>query len=313
MQQSYPSQPVKSELKTKPEDDQQSPTVERDVDKKEPQNHDVTMASILSKIVDSQREAALPSSEMNPFSGVDILSYMTFMKNFGYVVENKTTDPARRLELLLKYTKGEAHELIKECPLIEPPSKAYERAKWLLKRDYRRPPILAAAYKSKAEQWERIAAGDKVGLRKFSIFLINCCNGKLGNPDMAIMDGFEFLKVLAGKLPTALQQQWIKQVGKLREISQRSPTLEDFEKFVGQISRNENDPRVAGLGYQKRNEEGKRQVKTTKFETKGATQKRAFAVTVKEKKKTTCQCSQRKQSSSNAMFTLRRRNKSLCA
>ena len=274
----------KPEPKEMTQDGRQETTTEIAVKRKEPANTDVAMTSILNKIVDSQREAALPSSEMSPFSGMDILSYMTFIKNFGYVVENKTTDPARRLELLLKFTKGEAHELIKECPMIEPPSKAYERARWLLKRDYGQPPILAAAYKNKAEQWERIAAGDKVGLRKFSIFLINCCNGKLGNPDMASMDGFEFLKVLAGKLPTALQQQWIKKVGKLREIDKRSPTLEDFEEFVGQISRNENDPRIAGLGYQKRNEESKKQMRPTKVEAKGTAQKKAFAVTVNEKK-----------------------------
>ncbi|XP_038073422.1 uncharacterized protein LOC119741653 [Patiria miniata] len=259
--------------------------VTKESDKKECQIPEVPMALLLSKFVDSQREAALPSSEIDPFSGADVLSYMTFMKNFGYVVEGKTNDPARRLELLLKYTKGEAHELIKECPMIETPSQAYERAKQLLKRDYGQPSILAAAYKNKAEQWGKIATGDKTGLRKFSIFLINCCNGKQSNRDMASMDGFEFLKLLAGKLPVALQQQWIRQVGKFREIEERSPTLEDFERFVGQISRNENDPRIAGLGYQRRNEEDKKQLyKSTRHESRGVTQRKAFAATVKERR-----------------------------
>ena len=66
------------------------------------------------------------------------------------------------------------------------------------------------------------------------------------------MDGYEFLRILAGKLPTAIQQQWIKEVGKCRDQRNRPPNLEDFEKFVSQISRDENDPRITGLGYQER-------------------------------------------------------------
>ena len=242
----------------------------------------LSMEMILNKIVDNQKEAALPSAELDSFDGSNVLSYLSFIKNFKYVVEDKTQDAARRLELLLKYTKGEAHELIKECPMIDPATKGYERAKWLLKRDYGQPPILAAAYKTKAEEWTKIPLGDKVALKKFAIFLVNCCNAKCGNTEMSSMDGYEFLRILASKLPTSLQQQWIRQVGKFREEKMRSPTLEDFEQFVGQLSRNENDPRIAGLGYQLRSKDNRSSASHIQKPQKGpaVAAKKVFATTV---------------------------------
>ena len=80
----------------------------------------VSMSAILKKVTDNQTEAALPKPELEPFDGTNVLAYLSFMKNFKYVVEDKTQDSVRRLELLLKYTKGEAYEVIKECPMIEP-------------------------------------------------------------------------------------------------------------------------------------------------------------------------------------------------
>ena len=240
-------------------------------------NTDISMATLLNKIVDHQRESALPSPQLDPFDGNDLLSFTPFMRNFQHVVEDKTQNPARRLELLLRFTEGEAHDLIKECTLIEPPSCGYQRAKWLLQRNFGQPQVLAAAYKSKAESWSRIVVGDKIALRKFSIFLINCCNVMQSNPEMESMNGYEFLKILAQKLPTALQQQWINQMGRFRDVEMRSPTLEDFEQFVGQQSRNENDPRIAGLGYQNKMKEWK----TPQTFQKGMTSKKAFAATVR--------------------------------
>ena len=55
------------------------------------------------------------------------------------------------------------------------------------------------------------------------------------------MDSHDFYE----KLPVALQQHWIREVGKYCDQG-KSPTLDDFEQFVSRISRAENDPRIAG-------------------------------------------------------------------
>lgn len=105
----------------------------------------------MNRIVDQQREATLPTPQPNPF--------IHFMRNFEIVVEERTENPARRLDLLLRFTSGEAHDLIKECVLIEPSNAGYEHAKPLLHKNYRQPQVLAAAYKSKAESWDPILVG----------------------------------------------------------------------------------------------------------------------------------------------------------
>ena len=139
--------------------------------------------------------------------------------------------------------------------MIDPPEAGYKRAIELLKRDYGQSTIIAASYREKAERWPRIYPGDKEALRKISIFLTNCCRTKMSNPDMRNVDNYDFLRMLVKKLPRHIQQKWIEKMGKYREIDHRPPTLEDLDQFVGKISRNENDPRVAGLGYQ--NDQGK--------------------------------------------------------
>ena len=111
-------------------------------------------------------------------------------------------------------------------------------------------------------------------LRKYSVFFTGLISARRGTPDLGSVDGFEFLKILASKLPVPLQQQWITKVGKCRDELYRAPTLEDLTKFVNKIARDMKDPRITGLGYQKRNETGPN--------SKGTVKKNAFTTTVKK-------------------------------
>ena len=229
-----------------------------------------TMSSILYQLVKLQQQAALPVPDIDEFDGTDALSFPSFMKKFHCLVEDVTEDPTRRLEMLLKFTRKEARDLIKDCILISDATAAYQRAVKLLTQTYGHPALLATAFKQKAEAWPKVKAGDKDGLKKYSVFLTNCCTARQGNPQLQNVDSFEFLKVLATKLPTPLQQKWIGQVGVYRDVVNRSPTLEDFNKFVQQLARDENDPRIAGLGYQGRTSQDnngykkKKEITTTK-------------------------------------------------
>ena len=73
------------------------------------------------------------------------LKFETFMRNFKFVVEEKTIDPVRHLELPLKYTSGQAKELISQCPMFEPAQADYKRALKQLRIDYGDPATIAAA------------------------------------------------------------------------------------------------------------------------------------------------------------------------
>ena len=210
------------------------------------------MLAILSQLVKLQQQAALPEPEIDKFDGSDVTSFPSFMKKFKLLVEDVTEEPSRRLEMLMKFTKQEARDLIKDCILLSEPTVAYQRAIALLQETYGHPALLATSYKQKAESWPKVKSGDKEALKKYSVFLTNSCTARRGNQHLQNVDSFEFLKILAIKLPTPLQQKWITQVGVYRDVQNKSPTLEDFSKFVQQLARDENDPRISGLGYQGR-------------------------------------------------------------
>ena len=210
-----------------------------------------TLVKVLDKLVNQQRLSALPKPEIEIFDGKDSTEFPAFMRNYKYVVETKTKDPVRKLELLCRFTRNEPHDLIKNCVTIEPPEAGYKRALYLLQREYGQSAVLATAYMKKAENWRSIKSGDRTALNKFYIFVTSISSAKQSNQDLDGTDGFEFLHMLASKLPIPLQQKWIGEVGKLRE-QHKSPMLVDFERFIGQLARDENDPRIKGLGYQAR-------------------------------------------------------------
>ena len=68
------------------------------------------------------------------------------------------------MDMLLRYTTGEAHDLIKDCILLETSEEAYDQAMALLTKDYGHPATLAASYNETAQNWPRIVNGDKEGM-----------------------------------------------------------------------------------------------------------------------------------------------------
>ena len=71
------------------------------------------MMSLMMKFVDLH---TAPDVDIDLFSG-DPLEYEYFRATFSDVVESKIADPKGRLIRLLKYTSGDAKELIKNCIL----------------------------------------------------------------------------------------------------------------------------------------------------------------------------------------------------
>ena len=51
-------------------------------------------------------------------------------------MHGRITDDKKHLEMLLKYTRGEAKEVIKDCIFFESASDTYETAIKLLKENY---------------------------------------------------------------------------------------------------------------------------------------------------------------------------------
>ena len=75
----------------------------------------------------------------------DPLNYHYFKALFVEVVETKIEEPRGRLTRLIKFTTGEARELIKHCIQL-PHNRGYQHARALLERTYGNPHKILSSY-----------------------------------------------------------------------------------------------------------------------------------------------------------------------
>ena len=125
---------------------------------------------VLQATKDMVRILKAPSSEIDKFSG-DPLEFEYFMASFKESVERMVPDQRGRLTRLIKYTSGEAKELIKHC--VHANSKdCYNKAVKMLNAEYGCPHIIVSAYLRELEKWPAIRASDPVAFRKLYRFLL---------------------------------------------------------------------------------------------------------------------------------------------
>ena len=207
-----------------------------------PRRGDRTFGSQRNLIEVSDVLCQLSKQQSAPGVGIDVFdgnppNFKCFMTLFREVVESKIEDPRGRLTRLIKYTTGEAKELIKHC--IEPGNKGYENVVNLLYRRYGDQQL--AAYKKEVKEWPQIKVGDAAGFRKFHNFLLKCqsiIGGNKWNP----LDSPESIRMLLSKLPGKLRDRWNKGVYSIREKHSREPELKDLINYVDKETALVSDP-----------------------------------------------------------------------
>ena len=111
------------------------------------------------------------------------MEYSYFIENFKDAVENLVDSPKQRLIRLLKYTEGDAKELIKHC-IHEGAETCYDTAIGLLE-EYGNPFTTSCAYLEKLRSWPQIKTNDGVALKGLYRFLLRCLSDqKRGNIDL---------------------------------------------------------------------------------------------------------------------------------
>lgn len=196
-------------------------------------------------MVETLKIQSAPTVEIDPFSG-DPLEFNYFIETFKDVVENWITDPRQRLVRLLKYTEGEAKELIKHCVYDETTS-CYETALQLLKKEYGNPIYIACAHLEKLKSWQQIKANDAKGLKTLYRFLLRCLAfQKIG---VLELDSPLLLRNIQLSLPTNLQDRWAGKVGKIRNKSGEEAKFQDMLNFIEEETRVLNDPIYSRNGF----------------------------------------------------------------
>ena len=109
-------------------------------------------------IFDFLRQQGAPEIEIDKFSG-NPLEYQYFSSMFKEVVERKIMDPVGRLTRLIKFTDGEAKDLIKHCIHL-PSESGYDTAVTLLNKRYGNPHSLLACFRKEIKQLVPVRFGD---------------------------------------------------------------------------------------------------------------------------------------------------------
>jgi hypothetical protein len=121
---------------------------------------------VMKKLIDLQ---AAPDIEIDVFSG-DPLEYRYFRTTFREVVETKVHDAGGRLTRLLKFTCGDAKELIKHC-IYEERSTCFDVAISLLDKEYGNQQVIVNRYLQELRHWPAIKLNDAKEYKRFYRFL----------------------------------------------------------------------------------------------------------------------------------------------
>lgn len=171
-----------------------------------------------------------PDVDMDFFSG-NPLEYQYFMSLFEELVERKIDDPLGKLARLIKYTRGEAKELIQHCFQMPQPD-GFNTAKALLKKEYGDPHKVSAAYMTELRVWKTITAGNVREFKRFYRFLLKCNTNRKEDKYLTLLDNPDTLRNLQSKLPHKLQERWTRKAVQCRERNGTELVFSDFLEFV---------------------------------------------------------------------------------
>ena len=204
--------------------------------RKREEDQQTNVAEMMYKMMKQQ---SAPEIDIDVFSG-DPLDFHYFMALFHEVVEKKIDDSRGRLTRLIKYTKGEAKDMIKNC--IQLPAKiGYDNAKAMLYQQYGDPHRAIAAYRQQIKKWPSVKHGDAEGYRKFYNFQLKC-ETVTQMQTWNVLDTPEVMCMLLSKLPGGARDKWSRKVLLIRRNQKRDLELADFIKFVNDENMIVNNP-----------------------------------------------------------------------
>ncbi|XP_066928826.1 uncharacterized protein [Clytia hemisphaerica] len=193
-------------------------------------------ADRLCDLLDSQ---SAPEVSLDVFDG-NPLEFHFFMSCFESVVETKIRDQKAKLILLIKYTSGEAKELIKGC-IHKDGGDCYNYAKELLLSRFGDPYKILISYRKELSSFKHIKYGDSFELRKLYTFLLKCSQLVTGKYRYSF-DNPENLAVIVSKLPVGLRERWNRESFSLRLREKREAALKDILVFVEKEATLASDP-----------------------------------------------------------------------
>ena len=185
---------------------------------------------------------SLPQPKVPKFKG-DPIEFNTFLRSFDARIAPLASKADDLIYYLEQHLEGEAKEIISGCLFMEPYD-GYTEARSLLEKEYGDPFKISMAYISKVLDWPVVKHDDTKGLKKFSIFLIQCNQAMKSISHMQVLDHAPNMQSIVQKLPAYLQNKWRDCACKHRRQKGSSyvTTFEDLVLFIKQAAETANDP-----------------------------------------------------------------------
>ena len=191
-----------------------------------------------SAMVEMIKLQSAPKPDLEVFDG-NPLEYLFFKANFKEVVESVVADQRGRLTRLIKYTTGNAQELIKHLVHTDA-YQCYDRAIELLDKEYGNAHLLSCSYLKELRAWNNIAEDDVDGFKKLYRFLLKCRSYKECNR-LQELDSTDMLATIISKTHRAHQGRWNRKAVEIRRGGKEAK-FDDLLKFFEKETEILNDP-----------------------------------------------------------------------
>ena len=139
-----------------------------------------------------------PKPDLDVFAG-NPLNYPFFKATFKEVVEKAVEDQVGRLTRLIKYTSGDAKDLIMHLVHASPLS-CYDEAIKMLDDEYGNPHLIHRSYIAELRKWDVIKANDTSAYKKLYRFLLKCQTYKT-TYKLTELDSTDIIQTVIRKVP----------------------------------------------------------------------------------------------------------------
>ena len=202
------------------------------------------MLTAMMKLVDLR---TAPDADIDVFSG-DPLEYAYFRAAFRDVVERKVLDQSGRFTRLLKYTSGDAKELIKHC-IHDGDSSCFDNAIQLLDKEYGDKELLTNLYLNKLRQWPKVTSNDAAAYKKLHRFLLSGLAFKRDGM-LTELDSESIIRsCILAKMDRTVQEKWLRKVVRAKEKGTGKLIFKDLVKFVEHLSSLASEPSYSQNAY----------------------------------------------------------------
>ena len=192
-------------------------------------------------IIEMLQLSSAPGVDLDVFSG-DPLDYEYFRASFRDAVESKVKEQRSKLMRLIKYTSGEAKELIKEY-VHESDGDCFDRAISALEKEYGDPHKLDSAYMRELRQWPSIRQNDAKAYRRMNRFLQKCQIGRRQGR-LVTLDTPETIRLILSKYHLSIQESWNKLV-----VDKGCPVFSELVAFLERKSKLISNPMFSRDAY----------------------------------------------------------------